>query len=148
MFSLSLSLSHLGGGGEALFCCFHSCTFSTKILTLAVSTLYENIYKHWNSWSKTKLSTLKWNCLNSSINVYPSLQQCKEKLHVYIYIYTYLPVRLVKLDQCWVASNGVLVGTQIPGGGGWGRLYLTLHCHHQNDFCIKMSSDESQFHFY
>ena len=22
-------------------------------------------------------------------------------------------------------------------------IYLTLHCHHQNDFCIKMGSDES-----
>ena len=24
-------------------------------------------------------------------------------------------------------------------------IYLTLHCHHQNDSCIKMSSDESRF---
>ena len=24
-------------------------------------------------------------------------------------------------------------------------LYLSLHCHHQNDFCIKMGSDESHF---
>ena len=25
------------------------------------------------------------------------------------------------------------------GGGGWGGggLYLMLHCHHQNDFCLK-----------
>ena len=23
--------------------------------------------------------------------------------------------------------------------------YLSLHCHHQNDFCIKVGSDESQF---
>ena len=29
--------------------------------------------------------------------------------------------------------------------GGRGRLlYLSLHCHHQNDSCIKMGSDESQ----
>ena len=32
----------------------------------------------------------------------------------------------------------------------WGKreiiiLYLSLHCHHQNDFCIKMGSDESHF---
>ena len=27
--------------------------------------------------------------------------------------------------------------------GKEGRLYLTLHCHHQNDSCIKMRSDES-----
>ena len=24
-------------------------------------------------------------------------------------------------------------------------IYLPLHCHHQNDSCIKMDSDESQF---
>ena len=35
------------------------------------------------------------------------------------------------------------------GGGGvwkWGEreiIYLSLHCHHRNDFCIKMGSDES-----
>ena len=26
-----------------------------------------------------------------------------------------------------------------------GDIYLTLHCHHQNDSCIKMGSDESHF---
>ena len=40
------------------------------------------------------------------------------------------------------------------GGKGvwrWGKreikykLYLSLHCHHQNDSCIKMGSDESHF---
>ena len=31
------------------------------------------------------------------------------------------------------------------GGGGRGRVYLSLHCHHQNDFCIKVGSDESHF---
>ena len=37
------------------------------------------------------------------------------------------------------------------GGKGvwrWGEreiLYLPLHCHHQNDFCIKVGSDESRF---
>ena len=25
-------------------------------------------------------------------------------------------------------------------------IYLSLHCHHQNDFCIKMGSDESHFY--
>ena len=34
------------------------------------------------------------------------------------------------------------------GGGVWRRgkreiTYLSLHCHHQNDSCIKMGSDES-----
>ena len=30
----------------------------------------------------------------------------------------------------------------------WGEreiIYLSLHCHHQNDFCIKMGSDENHF---
>ena len=33
------------------------------------------------------------------------------------------------------------------GGGGGGKeiIYLSLHCHHQNDSCIKMGSDESHF---
>ena len=39
------------------------------------------------------------------------------------------------------------------GGGGkgvrrWGEreiIYLSLHCHHQNDSCIKVGSDESRF---
>ena len=31
--------------------------------------------------------------------------------------------------------------------GGWKReiIYLSLHCHHQNDSCIKMGSDENHF---
>ena len=37
------------------------------------------------------------------------------------------------------------MGTEITGGGGRGRLYLTLHCHHQNDSCIKIGSDVSHF---
>ena len=36
------------------------------------------------------------------------------------------------------------------GKGVWrwrkrGSIYLSLHCHHQNDSCIKMGSDESRF---
>ena len=30
----------------------------------------------------------------------------------------------------------------------WGEreiVYLSLHCHHQTDFCIKVGSDESHF---
>ena len=30
-------------------------------------------------------------------------------------------------------------------GGKREIIYLLLHCHHQNDFCIKMGSDESHF---
>ena len=31
------------------------------------------------------------------------------------------------------------------GGGGGDYTYLSLHCHLQNDPCIKMGSDESHF---
>ena len=33
------------------------------------------------------------------------------------------------------------------GGGGVEReiIYLSLHCHHQNDSCIKMGRDENHF---
>ena len=37
------------------------------------------------------------------------------------------------------------------GGGGVWRwvkkeiIYLSLHCHQQNDFCIKVGSDENHF---
>ena len=34
-------------------------------------------------------------------------------------------------------------GTEV--GGEREIIYLSLHCHHQNDSCIKMGSDESHF---
>ena len=30
-------------------------------------------------------------------------------------------------------------------GGKREIIYISLHCHHQNDFCVKMGSDESHF---
>ena len=44
-----------------------------------------------------------------------------------------------------VSEDVRLAGTEIPGGGVRGTLYLTLHCHHQKDSCIKMCSRESHF---
>ena len=38
--------------------------------------------------------------------------------------------------------------TAVRGYGGGGErevIYLSLHCHHQNDFCIKIGSGESHF---
>ena len=37
------------------------------------------------------------------------------------------------------------MGTEIPVGVGRVRLDLSLHCHHQNDSCIKMGIAESHF---
>ena len=46
-----------------------------------------------------------------------------------------------------LSPESLLVGTEIPdvggGGGGEGGLYLTLHCHHHKDFCIRVGCDES-----
>ena len=36
-------------------------------------------------------------------------------------------------------------GRGYGGGGKREIMYLSLHCHHQNDFCIKVGSDESHF---
>ena len=36
-------------------------------------------------------------------------------------------------------------GGGMEGGGEREILYLSLHCHHQNDSCIKMGSDENHF---
>ena len=33
----------------------------------------------------------------------------------------------------------------MEGGGKREIIYLSLHCHHQNDSCIKMDSAESHF---
>ena len=37
-------------------------------------------------------------------------------------------------------------GDRDPSKGGWGGGYLTLHCNHHSDFCIKMYSNGSYFH--
>ena len=34
---------------------------------------------------------------------------------------------------------------EVEGEGDFIYIYISLHCHHQNDFCIKMVSDESHF---
>ena len=44
-----------------------------------------------------------------------------------------------------IVSWEAVSGTEIPGGGGEAELYLALHCHHQNDSCIKMGSDDGHF---
>ena len=33
----------------------------------------------------------------------------------------------------------------VVGGGGGEIIHLSLHCHHQNDLCIKVGSDERHF---
>ena len=41
-----------------------------------------------------------------------------------------------------------IVSTRMTPALRWAKresVYLSLHCHHQNDSCIKMASDESHF---
>ena len=52
---------------------------------------------------------------------------------------------LVKRVKRRVVSEEVLAGTEIPGVGRRGRLYLTLLCHHHNDSSIKQGSSETRF---
>ena len=47
-----------------------------------------------------------------------------------------------------VHRNTRLIKDGEKGGGGRGGreiIYLSLHCHHQNNLCIKVGSDESYF---
>ena len=56
-----------------------------------------------------------------------------------------------KLTWCLTSTETTRIIRDGEKGGGvwrWGRgriIYLSLHCHHQNDSCIKMGSDESHF---
>ena len=43
------------------------------------------------------------------------------------------PIRLIR-----DVEKGGWGGKEYGGGGEWEIIYLSLHCHHQNDSCIKM----------
>ena len=60
-------------------------------------------------------------------------------------------LRHVVSEQTWCLTSTETI-RRIGGGEKWvwrwGKreiIYLSLHCHHQNDSCIKMGSDESHF---
>ena len=38
------------------------------------------------------------------------------------------------------------MGREWGGGGEKEIVYLSLHCHHQNDSCIEIGSDDSHFY--
>ena len=48
-------------------------------------------------------------------------------------------IRLIRDGEKRVGGGGMEVG----GEGDY--IHLSLHCHHQNDSCIKVGSDESHF---
>ena len=45
----------------------------------------------------------------------------------------------------WLIRDREKVGKGVRRWGEREITYLSLHCHHQNDSCIKMGSDESHF---
>ena len=51
-------------------------------------------------------------------------------------------IRLIKDGETGEGDMEVGVGV---GGEEREIIYLSLHCHHQSDFCIKVGSDESHF---
>ena len=51
-----------------------------------------------------------------------------------------VPTETVRLIR-----DGKKGGREYGGGEEREVMYLQLHCHHHNDFCIKMGSDESHF---
>ena len=46
-------------------------------------------------------------------------------------------MRLIRDGERWGGGGG--------GGGEREIIYLSLHCHLQNDICVKVGSDESHF---
>ena len=57
-----------------------------------------------------------------------------------------------KQTWCLMSTETIrLIRDEEKGGRGYGGggkreiIYLSLHCHHQNDFCIKVGSDVSHF---
>ena len=52
---------------------------------------------------------------------------------------------LTSTETIRLIRNGQKGGEGGMEVGGWEITYLSLPCHHQNDFCIKIGSDESHF---
>ena len=52
---------------------------------------------------------------------------------------------LTSTETTRLIRDGEKGGRGYGGGGEREIIYLSLRCHHQNDSCIKMGSDESHF---
>ena len=57
--------------------------------------------------------------------------------------------KVSKQTWCLMSTETIrLIRDGVNGLWRWGKreiIYLSLHCHHQNDFCIKVGSGESHF---
>ena len=51
-------------------------------------------------------------------------------------------IRLIRDGEKGGGGGG---GLEVGGRGEREIIHLSLHCHHQNGYCIKMGSDESHF---
>ena len=61
-------------------------------------------------------------------------------------IFSSFSLRLYQGDLIQQKSHAYRDGDMgVWRGGGEYIIYLSLHCYHQNDSCIKMGSDESHF---
>ena len=57
-----------------------------------------------------------------------------------------MPTSVAGCLSLFINAEEILAGIESPGGGGRAcRLYLMLHCHHRNDSCVEIGSDESRF---
>ena len=54
-------------------------------------------------------------------------------------------VHLTSTETIRLIRDGEKGGRGYGGGGAGEITYSSLHCHHQNDSCIKIGSDESHF---
>ena len=52
---------------------------------------------------------------------------------------------IVNTETTRLIRDGEKEGTGVWKWGKGETIYLSLHCHHHNDSCIKMGSDESHF---
>ena len=82
-------------------------------------------------------------------------RKARDQIFIYIIIYKICfqhavgNVILSKYTWCLTSTETIRLIRDGEGEGKGGRksevIYLSLHCHHQNDSCVKMGSNESRF---
>ena len=70
-----------------------------------------------------------------------SISPCTSRLLLYIFLIFFLGALHSQKKKTTLGTQRMEVGEE----GERLPIYLSLQCHHQNDSCIKMGSDESHF---